>query len=146
MSHIKHSSLERRWVCPLLSWQRGKELIKYKDFLNLSLFVKTLGQPPGVMQLVPQALQDCACHVPLCQRTLYEMRGYHRKSWYLQIFIKKLQRNSLLIMTITAFKLQQYFTNWLDIFPEFSTLHCQYLFNLFVCGWITWNKQYEPLT
>lgn len=120
------------------------ELLKYKDSLNSSLFVKTPGQPPAVMQLVPQ---DCACMHLRVNELCMKWGNTTEKSWYLQVFIKtRIKINSLLIVSITTFKLQQYFRNWLDICPEFSTLHCQYLFNLLVCDCITCNKQYEPLT
>lgn len=49
-------------------------------------------------------------------------------------------------MSIIVLKLQLYFRNGLNIFLEFSTSYCQYLFKLFICDCIALNKQYDAPT
>lgn len=101
-----------------------------------------------LLQLVPWHCRTVhATHI--CVNELFmEVRGHLRKVLILTVFHKEqeLKRNNLMAMSIIVLKLQLYYRNGLNIFLEFSTLYCHYLFKLFIYDCIVLNKQYDAPT
>lgn len=101
-----------------------------------------------LLQLVPWHCRTVHATYIRVNELCMEVRGHLRKVLILTVFHEEqeLKRINLMAMSIIVLKLQLYFRNGLNIFLEFSTLYCQYLFRLFIYGCIALNKQYDAPT